>query len=74
MPYSLDVALPQILRENGFTVLPVRFEHLQTVAGLQYHHRDPFDRLLVAQAQVEELAVLSQDTALDAYGVRRIWT
>jgi len=40
---------------------------------LPFHHKDPFNRLLVAQAMVEAIAVVSADTALDAYGVARIW-
>jgi PIN domain nuclease of toxin-antitoxin system len=40
---------------------------------LPFHHRDPFDRLLVAQAMVEQIPIVSADTAFDAYGVRRLW-
>jgi PIN domain nuclease of toxin-antitoxin system len=42
-------------------------------AGLPGPHQDPFDRMLIAQAQAEDIAILSNDLALDGYGVRRIW-
>jgi len=43
------------------------------VAALPFHHRDPFDRLLVAQAAAEDLILVSADSAFDAYGVTRLW-
>lgn len=48
-------------------------QHLDILSRLPFHHRDPFDRLLVAQALVEEVPILSNDTALDNYGVERLW-
>ncbi len=57
----------------GFARLSIRFDHLQQVAQLAYHHRDPFDRLLVAQALTDDLTLVSRDPKLDAYGVRRLW-
>ena len=53
--------------------LDVRPAHMLRVAGLPQHHRDPFDRLIVAQALVEQVPIVSADVALDAYGVGRIW-
>lgn len=52
-----------------FTILPVGPKHTARVVGLPFHHKDPFDRLLVAQALVEEIPIISNDPALDAYGV-----
>ncbi|CAA9435852.1 MAG: hypothetical protein AVDCRST_MAG64-3817 [uncultured Phycisphaerae bacterium] len=43
------------------------------VAHLPHHHKDPFDRLLVAQCLLEDVPIISADAGLDAYGVRRIW-
>jgi PIN domain nuclease of toxin-antitoxin system len=43
------------------------------VAGLPFHHRDPFDRLLIAQAQVEQMPIVSVDAAFDAYSIIRLW-
>jgi PIN domain nuclease of toxin-antitoxin system len=52
--------------------LGIRFEHAARVVDLPFHHRDPFDRLLIAQAMVEEIPVVSQDRTFDAYSVTRI--
>jgi PIN domain nuclease of toxin-antitoxin system len=53
---------------SGFCLLPISGEHAAAVAELPLHHRDPFDRLLVAQAQLEPMRLLSNDEALRAYG------
>jgi PIN domain nuclease of toxin-antitoxin system len=58
---------------NGISLLDVRKEHALGVVGLPLHHRDPFDRLLVAQALVEGMVILGRDPAFDAYPVRRVW-
>jgi PIN domain nuclease of toxin-antitoxin system len=47
--------------------------HALEVAGLPMHHRDPFDRMLVAQALAERVPILSADGSLDPYGVERVW-
>ena len=54
-------------------VLPIRVTHTLRIAALPHHHRDPFDRMLVAQALVEDIPIVSKDPKLDAYGIRRIW-
>jgi PIN domain nuclease of toxin-antitoxin system len=56
-------------RESGFLELPVTFRHAERVAALPAHHRDPFDRLLVAQAEVEELTVVTRDPVFGRYPV-----
>jgi PIN domain nuclease of toxin-antitoxin system len=58
--------------ESGFLELPVTFRHAQRVAGLPAHHRDPFDRLLIAQAEVEGLALVTRDPVFRRYKVERI--
>ncbi len=60
----------QAAAESGFLELPVTFRHAARVAGLPPHHRDPFDRLLIAQAAEEGLLLVSRDPAFAAYGVR----
>ncbi|MBZ5568954.1 MAG: type II toxin-antitoxin system VapC family toxin [Acidobacteriia bacterium] len=65
--------LTQELEEEGFRVLPISIEHALRAGALVEHHRDPFDRMLVAQAQAEHLPILSNDAVFDRYGVRRIW-
>jgi PIN domain nuclease of toxin-antitoxin system len=61
------------LTQNDIRVLDIQLPHVAQVATLALHHRDPFDRLLVAQAIVEDMPIISADTALDAYPVTRIW-
>lgn len=58
---------------HGVAVPPVTPEHLDAVSKLPLHHRDPFDRLLVAQCLAEGVPILSSDGTLDAYGVERLW-
>jgi PIN domain nuclease of toxin-antitoxin system len=58
--------------EAGFDELPVTFAHAQAVTGLKRVHRDPFDRLLVAQAQVEGLTLVTRNSIFTRYGVRVI--
>jgi PIN domain nuclease of toxin-antitoxin system len=61
--------LPDEVAANGFTPLPISVEHALAVAELPRHHADPFDRLLIAQAKAEQLAVVSSDDKLAAYDV-----
>lgn len=70
---ALDRFLPEQLAENGFQPLAIDFRHTARVARLPFHHRDPFDRLLVAQAIEEELAVVTADPVFAQYGVKRVW-
>lgn len=58
---------------NDMALLAIGLEHAIAVASLPMHHRDPFDRLLIAQALAEKLVMVSSDGAMDQYGVRRIW-
>ncbi len=58
---------------NAFTELPVRLVHALHVATLAAHHRDPFDRLLIAQSQVEQLPIVSADPQIARYAVEVIW-
>ncbi len=64
----------RMVARNGFTMLPPDWEDIQTVADLPFHHRDPFDRMLVAQALRHRLTVLTPDAVWDRYGVSRLWT
>jgi PIN domain nuclease of toxin-antitoxin system len=62
--------LEQQLEQNAFTPLPLTVHHGLTVQALPWHHRDPFDRLLIAQGRCEDLPVLTADPAFTAYEVR----
>lgn len=66
-----DQLIPQQLSLNGFELLPIEVAHLAAVATLSFHHRDPFDRLLIAQAIVEKMPIVSVDSAFEAYNVTR---
>ncbi len=57
----------------GLTLLPITVEYADVQASLPNHHRDPFDRLIIAQALTEAIAVVSADAAFDPYGVTRLW-
>lgn len=65
--------IPRQMQENAIVHLGIEFRHVVGVAGLPFHHRDPFDRLLAAQALVEGLPILSPDRAFDAYHIKRLW-
>ena len=71
----LIVPLPitRLIREqvwaNGFDLLALTPDHLDALYGLPYHHKDPFDRLLIAQAQADERQLLTQDHLFQAYGI-----
>jgi PIN domain nuclease of toxin-antitoxin system len=58
---------------RGVTILPITPEHLDFVIQLSLHHRDPFDRLLIAQGDTEGIPILSRDTAFDRYNIVRVW-
>jgi len=58
---------------NRFNILPIEPRHVAPLTTLPLHHKDPFDRLLVAQAMVEQIPLVSNDSDLDAYPIRRLW-
>ncbi|HEX3609483.1 MAG TPA: type II toxin-antitoxin system VapC family toxin [Solirubrobacterales bacterium] len=65
--------LPARVEQLGFHLLPVNADHAWRVRRLPRHHRDPFDRLLIAQAQVERLPIITADSMFDAYDVTVVW-
>ena len=75
LPLPLPPAeyVPRRLESSGTLSLPVETRHALRVADLPSHHRDPFDRLLIAQAQLEKLPILTSDQAFDAYDVDVHW-
>lgn len=68
-----DVLVPRQLNLNSIELLNIEIAHVAVVATLPFHHRDPFDRLLIAQSMVERLPIVSVDPAFDAYPVERLW-
>jgi PIN domain nuclease of toxin-antitoxin system len=70
-PYA-DI-FPGQLELNGFVLLPITPTHCATLLGLPFHHRDPFDRLLLAQAKAEGMTLVTDDGQFGPYGVPLIW-
>ena len=70
---ELDVSFDDILALSGYRHLAIESAHLRTVQNLPLHHRDPFDRLIIAQGMHLELPIVSSDEQFDSYGVKRIW-
>ncbi len=68
-----DELFPAQLESNSIEILPVTVVHLKTVCNLPFYHRDPFDRLMAAQALVERLPVISVDSLLEKYAIERVW-
>ncbi len=58
---------------NDFRILPITPLHAAVLSKLPLHHKDPFDRMLVAQATIDDAAIVSADGMLDAYSVKRLW-
>lgn len=61
------------LLAEGFNQLPVTVRHAQRAGNLVGHHQDPFDRMLIAQALLEDLTLISNERVFDGYGVQRLW-
>jgi PIN domain nuclease of toxin-antitoxin system len=73
LPASFERYIPEQLQLNGFSQMEIGFRHIAGCAALPWHHRDPFDRLLAAQAIEEGLSVVSRDPIFERYGIQRIW-
>jgi len=58
---------------NNFEILPISEDHFAALIDLPFHHKDPFDRMLVVQALHENIPIIGKDLQFDAYGVSRIW-
>ena len=69
----LALNFSDMLGEEGFSILPVTLDHAVLAGSMPIAHKDPFDRLLIAQARVEDMPFLSNEAMFDGFGVRRIW-
>ena len=69
----LAAMLREQLRANGVALLPLTLDHVEIVAGMPFHHRDPFDRIIVAQSLHERAPLVTADAILERYGIERIW-
>jgi len=61
------------VRKKGIEILSINFEHTLEVSKLEFHHKDPFDRLIIAQAKIENMTIVSKDILFDDYEVKRLW-
>ncbi|MEA3274475.1 MAG: type II toxin-antitoxin system VapC family toxin [Pseudomonadota bacterium] len=75
LPGATDVAerFGEIINEQDFDPLPISVEHARQAGLLPGEHRDPFDRMLIAQSQIEGLTLVSNETLFDRFGIRRLW-
>ena len=70
---SAEPFISEQLAANGFILLPIELRHAASVEHMPFHHRDPFDRLIIAQAITEKLAIVTADTIFAKYGVSILW-
>ncbi|MCI0461026.1 MAG: type II toxin-antitoxin system VapC family toxin [Gemmataceae bacterium] len=70
---TYDEFVQHAIFDNGFVILPVEPKHTAALIALPFHHKDPFDRLLVAQALVEGIPLVSADPVLDQHPITRLW-
>jgi PIN domain nuclease of toxin-antitoxin system len=70
---ALALDVPGVLASQGFVELPITVLHGQTAGGLPGPHRDPFDRMLIAQATLADLVLVSKEAVFDHFAVRRLW-
>ncbi len=73
LPAPVEKYIPDQMAANGFTQLPIGFRDVCRVSKMPFHHKDPFDRLLMAQCQESKLSIISADEIFDQYGIQRIW-
>lgn len=73
---TMDVSISEFaedLKSNGIIVLPITTDHLMRVSRLKFHHRDPFDRMIIAQALTEKYSIISMDWYFDKYKTKIVW-
>ncbi len=73
LPDAIDRYFPQQMMENGFEQMAIDLGQIARCATLPFHHRDPFDRMLAAQALEGDFPIISRDPVFTRYGVKRIW-
>jgi PIN domain nuclease of toxin-antitoxin system len=69
----LDVFVNREIERNGLAIVPISIGHAAIVSQLPFHHRDPFDRMIIAQALSEEFTIVGKDEVFDQYKVKRVW-
>lgn len=65
--------IAEAIQLYGLSILPISVPHAAAIENLPHHHKDPFDRMLIAQSIVEDVALVSSDEAFDVYPITRLW-
>ena len=73
LPEPYEIFMDREISINDFRILPIQPKHTAALIDLPFYHKDPFDRLLIAQASVEKIPIISNDQIFDQYPVQRIW-
>lgn len=73
LPEPYETFIEREIAANDFRILHIEPKHTAVLTGLPFHHRDPFDRLLIAQATVEGIPIVSNDPKFDKYAITRLW-
>ncbi len=73
VPGNFEAWMENQIQVNELEILPIKVAHVGAIVTLPFHHKDPFDRLLVAQALTEKIPIISVDAVLDSYTVTRYW-
>ncbi len=68
-----ELIIPQQIKVNGVDLLQIDLSHITYLSILPFHHRDPFDRLIISQSAVEKMPVVGSDTSFDNYQIQRLW-
>jgi PIN domain nuclease of toxin-antitoxin system len=70
---TFEALIPEQLEENEFDILHIRLDDLSRLVRLPLHHRDPFDRLIIAQAKIRNIPIITSDSIFNSYDARIIW-
>jgi PIN domain nuclease of toxin-antitoxin system len=73
LPEPYEIFMDREISINNFRILAIEPKHTAALINLPFYHKDPFDRLLIAQANVERIPIISNDKVLDRYSIQRIW-
>lgn len=65
--------ISEIMKKFEIELLPLAFEHISKLIDLEFHHRDPFDRIIIAQGLIEKMTVVTKDENFSKYGIKVLW-
>jgi PIN domain nuclease of toxin-antitoxin system len=73
LPEDWEHCIPEGLKQQAIIPLGIDAVHCRRIQNLPFHHRDPFDRMLIAQCQTEGMPIISSDAIFETYGIKRVW-